>query len=244
MFDTAIAETGLLLDGDHLTTSLSDNLLALALQANRGKGTEPLEEALEDFISLGERFNWDQLCAFSEKITDLATQHQHAASARSADERLPAIYAAVQLSGDPAAAGKYITQFSHTGLQDMTTALCYGADGERALVRSQQRVVLAGLAALDGGARSVRWLLLLCGCLFFGPSVAHAGGEMVLLPAYRRAFLFATAMYVNLPVATPLERPLHVRGVGRVPKDFICVGFSVDRAALERAVSRPGAPGR
>src|SRR6202012_3338442 len=39
VYDAALAETGLLLDGGHVTTSLNDNILVLAMQANRGHGT-------------------------------------------------------------------------------------------------------------------------------------------------------------------------------------------------------------
>ena len=49
---------------------------------------EPLEEVLMDFLSLGERFNWDQLVAFVAQIPDTGTLHQLAGQARNAGDTI------------------------------------------------------------------------------------------------------------------------------------------------------------
>ena len=100
-FDVAVLECGLLLDGGHLTVDMSTDIFALASAANRGGNSEPLERVLMDILSLGERLNWDQLVAFVAQIQDAGTLHQLAGQARNAPEKLPVLFAAVQLSGKP-----------------------------------------------------------------------------------------------------------------------------------------------
>ena len=58
--DAAIAVCGLLLDGDHLSKSLTAEIAGLAATANHGGESEPLENILLDFMSLGQRFNWEE----------------------------------------------------------------------------------------------------------------------------------------------------------------------------------------
>ncbi len=219
VYDAAIAETGLLLDGGHVTTSLNDDILALALQANRGHGTQPLEDVLSDFVSLGERFNWDQLTAFVANIPNATTLHQLATATRTAGDKLPVLYAAVQLSGDPVAVGKYTAKFSQTGLQDMTPALCYGAEGVKILAEGGQRyyqptwqyhspfggiyyaVALCSLQNRDV-MMAVKWFCYLAaGCLF------------------------ALAMHVGQRPVAVLEQPLQVRGVHLFREFLFSLGF-------------------
>ena len=72
-----------------------------------------------DFLSLGDRLNWDQLVAFVAQIQDTGTLHQLAGQVRNAGEQLPVLFAAVQLSGKPAAVAKYLAKFSQSGLEDL-----------------------------------------------------------------------------------------------------------------------------
>ena len=223
VYDAAVAETGLLLDGGALTTSLSDNILALALQANRGNGTQPLETVLEDFVSLGERFNWDQLTAFVAAIPDAATLHQLAAAARSAGDRLPVLFAAVQLSGDPVAVGKYLTKFSQTGLQDLAEGLCYGADGVKTLAQRGQRFYRPD------------WLRPVVERNPFGGFYHFTANRSLHNPRLTLAlkwlcylaagFLLAAAVHFGRPAVPALQQPLQVRGVHLFRELLFSLGF-------------------
>src|SRR5581483_5560401 len=62
--DAALSIGGLLAESGHLTTALRDHVFALATEANHGN-SRPLEETLLDLMSLGQRFNWGQLDAFT-----------------------------------------------------------------------------------------------------------------------------------------------------------------------------------
>jgi hypothetical protein len=209
-FDAAVCIGGLLLDGNHLTPSLSGQFFNLASQANCGANSEPLEEVLMDFMSLGERLNWDQLTAFVAKIPDTGALDQLAGEARAANEKLPVLFAAVQLSGEPAAVADYLAKFKQTGLSDLGASLRYGAGGVGELAQSGQRFYNSGLerrvteynpfgAFYDSAANlALRrpWPALAVKWLFY----LGAG------------FLLAAAMHFARPAVAPLERPLQVRG--------------------------------
>jgi hypothetical protein len=53
-FDAALSVCGLLLSEGQVTNSLSGAISALAAEANRGGNTQPLEEVLLSFMSLGQ----------------------------------------------------------------------------------------------------------------------------------------------------------------------------------------------
>jgi hypothetical protein len=223
VYDAAVAETGLLLDGNHLTTKLSDSILALALQANRGNGTQPLEEVLSDFVSLGERFNWDQLTTFVSAIPDTATLHQLADAARAAGEQLPVLFVAVQMTGEPQAVAAYLTKFPQTGMPDITEALGYGAGGVRTLVTSGLHLYQADWlrpivtrdpfgAFYDFAAQGV----------LADPPMALALKWLMYLGA---GFFFALALHFARPEVAPLELPLQVRGVHFFRELLFALGF-------------------
>ena len=223
VFDAAVAETGLLLDDGSLTTGLSDNILALALQANRGNGTEPLETVLEDFVSLGERLNWDQLTAFVAAIPDVATLHQLADAARSAGDRLPVLFAGVDLSGDPVAVGKYLAKFNQTGLTDLAASLDYGADGVRALAQSGQRFYrpdwLRSLTSRNpfGGFYH-----------FMANRSWHQPRLMLVMKWFcylEAGFLLAAAVHFGRPAVPALQRPLQVKGFHVFRELLFSLGF-------------------
>ena len=223
VFDAAVAETGLLLDDGAVTTTFNDNILTLALHANRGNGTEPLEEVLEDFVSLGERFNWDQLRAFVAHIPDATTLHQLATAARSAGDRLPVLFVAVQLSDDPAAVGKYLTKFNESGLQDIAQSLCYGADGVRTLVERGQRFYQPDwrhvVVQREPFASIYYFTANLC---------LHHARLMLAVKWFcylAAGFLLAMAMHVGRPPVTPLEQPLQVPGAHLFRESLFALGF-------------------
>ena len=110
-FDVAVTTCGLLVEEGRLTTGLGDNIFKLASVANRGGGSQPLEQVLMDFMSLGRRFNWDQLVAFTGRIEDAGTLHVLADQVRDASGQLPVLFSAVVLSGKPAAVAKYNRAF-------------------------------------------------------------------------------------------------------------------------------------
>ena len=138
-FDAAVAMAGLLLDGDHLTSGLRDDLGRVASQANHGEGSRPLEQMLLDVTSLGERLDWDQLTAFVAQIPTITTLNQLAGEARRAGTQLPVLFTVVQLSGQPAAVAHYLDRFPDRGLPELGASLRYGAGGVSELARSQQR---------------------------------------------------------------------------------------------------------
>jgi hypothetical protein len=222
-FDTAVSVCGLLLDGGHLTANLSGNILKPASAANRGGGSEPLEQTLMDFMSLGERFNWDQLTAFVAQIQDAETLHQLADQTRNAGEKLPVLFAAVQLSDKPANVANYLAKFKETGLQDLAAGLHHGAGGVNELAQRQQRFYSSNLerrvTAFDpfGG--------------FFYSAAKFSFQKPILSLAVKwflyllAGFFLASALHCARPAESPLERPLQV-GRFHVFREFLfSLGF-------------------
>jgi len=144
-FDAAVCLAGLLIEDGYLTAGLSGETLNLAAKSRRGGGSLPMEQELMDFMSLGERLNWDQLAAFAAQIPNAATLHRLAEAARGAGDQLPVLFAAVQLSGRPAAVAAYLDRFPDTGLADLGASLRYGANGVGELAQRQQRFYDPGL---------------------------------------------------------------------------------------------------
>jgi len=207
--DAAIAIGGLLLDGNRLTPDLSRQIFNLARRANGGS-SEPLEQTLMDFLSLGRRFNWDQLTTFVAEIRRVSTLQRLAAEARAADENLPVLFAAVQLSGQPAAVADYLAAFPETGWRDLKAGLRYGAGGVAELVKSRKRfydsTVERRLTAYDP-----------FGAFYFRAANVTAQRPRLALTAkwflYLLAGFFAAlALHCARPAVSPLERPLQVRG--------------------------------
>ncbi len=241
VFDAAVAETGLLLDDGAVTTTFNDNILTLALHANRGNGTEPLEEVLEDFVSLGERFNWDQLRVFVAQIPDATTLHQLATAARSAGDRLPVLFVAVQLSGDPGAVGKYLTKFNDSGLQDMARSLCYGANGVRTLAERGQRFYQ------PDWRHAVVEREPFASIYYFTANLCWHHARLMLAVKWfcylAAGFLLAMAMHVGRPPVSPLEQPLQVPGAHVFREFLFALGFLLVVLLLSEpflAQERPG----
>jgi hypothetical protein len=225
-FDAAVAEGGLLLDGKHLTAGLDDAILALASQANHGDSSGPLEQVLMDLTSLGERLNWDQLTAFTAAIPDVMVLHQLADEARNADARgggddLPVLFAAVQLSGDPAAVARYAVHAG--GLKDLAASLRYGQGGIGELAESGRPLYRPA------------WLQAVTQYNPFGSFYDWAAAGSLKVPslmlavkwlAYLAAgFFLALALHFARPVPPPLERPLQVPGVHLLREFLFSLGF-------------------
>ena len=222
-FDAAVAITGLLVDQNHVTAGLSTDIENAAKQANLNGQPDALEQILLDVLSLGQRFNWGELTTFVGKMDGAATLHQQAELARNANDQLPDLFAAVELSGDPKAVAQYLKAFPKTGYLDVTTAFQYGSGGVRALVRSGDRLYssdlrrraartepLASLVAVeaDFSSRMPQFALIVKWFLYF------IGG-----------FLLAMALHVGRPPATQLEAPLQVRGFHVARELLFALGF-------------------
>ncbi|HUA67107.1 MAG TPA: hypothetical protein VMA13_01050, partial [Candidatus Saccharimonadales bacterium] len=222
-FDAAVCITGLLLDGNHLTPSLSGQIYNLASRANRGASSEPMEQALMDFMSLGQRFNWDQLTAFVAGIPGTGALSQLASEARAANEKLPVLFAAVQLSGKPADVGAYLAKFPNTGLSDLEASLRYGAGGVSELAQSGQRfynpTFEQHVTAYNPFGAFFDCAANVC---YRSPWLALAAKWFLYLTA---GFLLAAALHFARPAVAPLERPLQVRGFHLVREFLFSLAF-------------------
>jgi hypothetical protein len=222
-FDAMVAECGLLMEGNHLTVALSGYLDDQARFALRGGGSEGLEQALMDFGSLGEHFNWDQLTAAVALIADPGTLHRLAGQMSVAGDRLPLLFAAVQLSGAPAAVAAYDAKYSQTGLQDVSAALWYGESGVKELTSRGQRFY---------GASGARWVAAhspLGGLYDFAADRSLQNPWLMLaikwLLYVAAGFCLAAGLHLSRPAAAAAELPLQVRGI-HVAREFLfSLGF-------------------
>jgi hypothetical protein len=223
VYDTAVALSGLLVDSGSLSASLKQNVSALAAAANDGDNSEPLEQVLMDLMSLGQRFNWDQLTAFLAQIQSPATLHQLTDQVRNVNTELPVLFAAVQLSAQPEAVTKYVTNFKQTGFPDLTASLRYGAGGVQQMVKQQQRFYNPG------------WERSLTILNPFGPLFYSAANFSIQQPIYALAvkwlayllagFFLAAALHHARPSVSPLQQPLQVRGIHWLRELLFSAGF-------------------
>ncbi len=222
-FDAALSIGGLLVEEGRLTTSLRDHVSALATEANRSGNSRPLEQGLLDLMSLGQRFNWGQLVAFTGGIEDIETLQLLSDQTRKAGAQLPVLFSVVELSGKPAGVAKYLLNFSQTGLADAGASLRFGAGGISELLSRDQRLHSSAFRRTVAGyipfgsffrfaldycwltpkfALAIKWFLYLCG-----------------------GFLIAMAMHFAWPAVSALEQPLQVRGI-HVAREFLfALGF-------------------
>jgi hypothetical protein len=222
-FDAAICIGGLLLDNNHLTAGLRREIDTLGVQANRGGNTKPLEEVLMDFMSLGERLDWDQLVAFVTQIPDIGTLHQLAGEARNAGTQLPVLFAAVELSGKPAAVAGYLARFSQTGLKDLGAGLHYGAGGVGELAQREQRFYRPDWERRATAYESIGGFFdRAANYGFQQPQLALVVKWLAYLLS---GFLLAAAMHFARPPVTLLERPLQVRGFHLIREFLFSLGF-------------------
>lgn len=222
-FDTAISIGGLLLEQGRLTQRLSHSIFALAAEANNSGNSQRLELALLDLMSLGQRFNWDQLAVFVGRIEDAETLRLLANNVRQANEQLPLLFSAVEFSGQPAAVAKYLAEFSRTGFQDMGASLRHGAGGINELLRRDQRLYSSDfrrrlandspLAAAFDVAASSAWQT---------PELAMAVKWLMYLAG---GFLIAAALHFARPAVSALEQPLQVRGFHLAREFLFALGF-------------------
>jgi hypothetical protein len=210
-FDMAVTTCGLLVEEGRLTTGLGDNIFKLASAANRGGSSQPLEQVLMDLMSLGRRFNWDQLVAFTSRIEDSGTLHALADQVRDAGGQLPVLFSAVVLSGKPAAVAKYGAHFYKTALTDLGCSLRFGEGAVNELLVRDQMLYRAGSHWHLGADCSLRtpWLAFMLKWLAYLSS----------------GFLLAAALHFARPGVSSLERPLQVRGFHVFRESLFALGF-------------------
>jgi hypothetical protein len=217
-FDAAVSVTGLLLNEGVLTPGLGSAVHALARSANQGGDTQPIEELLMDMMSLGQRMNWNQLSAFVGQIDDPRTLHLLSDSARRSGNRLPVLFAAVQLSGEPAAVADYLGKFSQTALADLGSALGAGAGGVQELLHGGKRLYAPAriLAAANAPLAMAQYYSLAA------PRAALAVKWALYLCA---GFFLAMTLHFARPAVSSLERPLQVRGFHLFREILFAPGF-------------------
>jgi hypothetical protein len=222
-FDAVLAECGLLMDGNHLTPALTGYLTDQAGQAVRGAGSQALEQMLMDLGSMGEHFNWDQLTAAVAEVPDAATLHSLAMQVNGAGDRLPLLFAAVQLSGEPSAVVNYAVKYPQTGLKDISASLWYGANGVKQLAQSGQRFYVSNVLRYVAAYNPFGALYYFAAaCSLEDPWLVMAVKWLCYLAA---GFLFAAALHFLRPPVSLLEMPLQVRGIHLLREFLFSLGF-------------------
>ena len=128
-----------------LRIGLSNAVVAWASEANRGGSSQPLEQVLLDLMSLGQRLNWGQLEVFVSRLEDAETLDRLANVLRKNEGQVPALFAAVALSGQPSEVARYLMNFSQTGLADLAATFRFGSGGANELLRRNQRFYTSNL---------------------------------------------------------------------------------------------------
>ena len=203
---------GLLLAEGRLTTGLSDGIFKLASTANGSGNSQPLEQVLVDLMSLGRRFTWDQLVAFTGQSRTRRRCTLLAEQVRDAGRQLPVLFSAVALSGKPAAVVKYITDFDQTGLTDLGTGLRFGAGGVNGIAARGTSCCIA----------PVTRIMLALGWSWQLPGLALTLKWLAYLMS---GFLLAVALHEARPAAPMLEQPLQVRGFHVIRESLFALGF-------------------
>jgi hypothetical protein len=216
-FDTALSICGLLLEEQRLAIGLTNAVFLTTSSALRGESSQPFEQLLLDLMSLGQRLNWGQLVAFCERIEDAETLRMLANLARKADVQLPVLFSAVQLSGQPTAASKYLMNFSETGPKDLSASLRFGAGGVKELLKRNQRLhssdLQGKLNAISSSLVYLPWKM---------PRLALALKCFLYLAA---GYLLALALHFARPRTPATERPFQVRGFHVARELLFALGF-------------------
>lgn len=237
-FDAAVAVCGLLLEERRLAPGLSNAFYGLAAVANYGKSapagatpaantprsnTQLLEQVLLDVLSLGQRFDWSQLCEFTRQIEDTETLRLLAIQVRKAGRQMPLLYSAVVLSGQPAEVTRYLMNFSQSGLADLGASLTSGAGGVKELLERNQRwyrwTLRERLAGQGGFKEFFEATLDYC---WLTPWLALGVKWLLYLGS---GFLLAAAMHFGRPAVPALEEPLQVRGFVVARELLFALGF-------------------
>ena len=210
-YDVAVTIGGMLLMDGRMTTDLGDNVFKLASAANRDRKSPALEQVLLDLMSLGQRFNWDQLVAFTSRIEDAGTLHSLADQVRDAGAQLPVLFSAVVLSGRPGDVARYLTHFDQLGMTDLGYSLRFGAGGVNRLLARNQLLYRTGYR-----------YPLISGCSLRLPWLAMGLKWLAYLAS---GFLLALTLHFVRPAVSSLEQPLQVRGFHLFRETLFALGF-------------------
>jgi hypothetical protein len=222
-FDAALSIAGLLVEANCLTAALNDSLVRLAAQANKGGSSQPLEQILMDFMSLGQRFNWGQLEVFVSQIPDPETLRLLSHFGRHSGGQLPTLFSAVVLTGQPAAISRYLVKFSQSGLSDLGESLRFGAGGVNELLRNDQRLYNSNTRQRLAGFGPLVWVAEQASDYSWRQPQAALTAKWVLYLA--AGFLLALGLHFTWRTGSPLERPLRVRGFHVARELLFALGF-------------------
>ena len=222
-FDSALSICGLLVEEGTMTPAMTRVVSGLCSDALAGGGSEPLEQMLLDYLSLGQRFDWNQLQLFTARLEDAGTLRLLANAVRQSSGNESIIFSAVVLSREPAAVGTYLSNFSKTGVADLGLSLGANAGGIRELLHRNLRIEDSPLrgrltryepfATFLEVARDYCWRM---------PAMALILRWLFYLAA---GFLLAAAMHFVLPAPPALQRPLEVRGANWAREFLFALGF-------------------
>ena len=224
-FDAALSICGLLVVEGRLAPGLSNSVYNLVWDANHGANPQQFEQVLLDLMSLGQRLNWGQVAALMSRVEDTETLRLLCNHLRRDEKQMAVIYAAVQLSGQPAGVVRYLMTYSQTGLKDLGASLHYGVGGINELLNRNLRLhvlparqkatgyaVLRGISEVAADytlhlpwfALGVKWFFYLLG-----------------------GFLLAAAAHYGRRPVPLLQRPLQVRGFHFAREILFALGFLV-----------------
>jgi hypothetical protein len=222
-FDAVLALAGLLVDEDKMMQGLANDFRKAAEQANSGAGTQNLEDLLLDLMSLGQRLNWSQLAELVGPIEDGTTLRQLTTFARRNAAQFPVLFSAVQLSRRPAALCGYLTEFSQTGLKDVTQALRFREGGVNELLNRHQPLYSSALRReVAAKAPCAAMFSVAVDATWQAPRLAVAIKWLLYLMG---GFLLAAALHFGRPVISDLEQPLQVRGLHLAREFLFALGF-------------------
>jgi hypothetical protein len=220
--DAALSICGLLMEGGHLTSGVSNAVFTITASANRGGSPQALEQVLLDLMSLGQRFNWGQLVVFTRNIPDVETLRLQGNLLRRADGELPVLFSAVDLSGRPSVVANYLMTFSQTGVRDLATAMRYGTGGLNELLNRNQRLYDPRLRWFGSNGSFEPLLSAVTDFSWQKPLFALTLKWILYLLA---GYLLAAAVHFALPAVSLLERPLQVRGFHIAREVLFALGF-------------------
>ena len=194
-----------------------------------------------DFMSLGERFNWDQLdgvCRANSGCRDAAPARRPGPHRRRTIARAVCRRATVGQAGGGGGVSRQV-QGDRPGGPRREPALRRGRRG-RTGERGSAILRSAGRTARDG-VRSVRRVLLFCGGMLLFKSRGwrwRGNGSCICSPdfSWRGGFAFCAACRIVVGTSVAGAR------IPSGPRVFIFAGFSARGIALERAVSRAREP--
>ncbi len=222
-FDAALCTCGLLVEEGSMSPAMTRNVAALCSDALAGGGSGRLEQLLLDYMSLGQRFDWNQLQNFNSRLDDAETLRILASYIRQSAGREPIIFSAVLLSRQPAEVAAYLTNFSKTGIDDLGASLADNAGGVRELLHRNLPISSSPLRqALDRYEPFATIMAFATDYCWRLPTFTLTLKWLMFLAA---GFLLAEAVHFALPPPPALQRPLEVRGAKWAREFLFALGF-------------------